>query len=72
MRRELEAWSQELTAKPELIILTKSDTRDSLSLQHISDSFVSMGKDVVSVSAIDDESVKVLQDRIVSTLHAIE
>jgi GTP-binding protein len=62
VRKELKAYSAELAQKPELVLLTKSDTRDAEQLQRISDEFSRMGKEVASVTILDDESVKALRD----------
>ena len=58
----------ELQKKPELIVLTKSDTRTPEEIAKIKKSFT--GKDVEVVSVLDDRAVKELGDTIVAALRA--
>lgn len=64
VRAELNAYSPELAAKPELVLLTKSDTRDADYLHRISDLFAQEGKTTLSVTVLEDASVKALQDHL--------
>ena len=57
-----------LAEKPELIILTKSDAQDPVAAQGIAELFQKEGKQVVTVSVLDDVSVKALRDTLFSTL----
>lgn len=68
VRKELQAHSPELADKPELVLLTKSDTRDAAYMQRISDEFVALGKDVLGVTVLDDASLKALRDDLVARL----
>ncbi len=66
VRDELAAYDQSLATKPELIILTKADVVTKNDAAKVSEMFVGMGKAVVVVSIIDDVSIKVLRDSVVS------
>jgi GTP-binding protein len=68
VRAELEGFEDGiLKAKPELIVLTKSDTRDISATKEVLKYFKKEGE-VAIVSVLDDTSVKELQERIVSLL----
>ena len=62
VRTELEAFSEELGKKREVIILTKSLTRDPSGIEEAKALFVERGLEVMSVSVLDDAEVKVLRD----------
>lgn len=73
IRKELSQFENgALVNKPEIIVLTKSDTRDPQEIQEIVELFSNMkaslgtlgGGVVTSVSVLEDESIKALQDRI--------
>ena len=68
VRGELERFSPELAAKPEIVILTKSDTRESTAIKGIEREFESRGLASIVVSVLDDQSVKTLNDRIAALL----
>ena len=69
VRKELAQFEHGVLAKkPELVILTKSDTRDIKDIQQISDSFAKRGLSPVVVSSIDDTSLKNLRDAIFAAL----
>ncbi len=57
-----------LSAKPELLVLTKSDTRDSLYIEEIKKKFEQEGKEAVVVSVLDDAAVKELRDTLIAAL----
>jgi GTP-binding protein len=57
-----------LSHKPELLVLTKSDTRDSLYIEDIKKAFAAEGKESVVVSTLDDEQVKTLRDTLIASL----
>lgn len=71
VRNELASYDESLAEKRELIILTKTDMVDAQTLSNITTLFETMGKEVTSVSILDDASVKALLDRIVSILRAL-
>jgi GTP-binding protein len=57
-----------LAEKPELIILTKSDTRSPADIKRIGEEFKKLGREVAVVTVLDDAAVKELQDTIVRAL----
>ena len=74
IRTEVGLWDAKLLARPELVVLTKSDCRDELYIQQISGSFIKkLGKDtfVQSVTVLDDDSVKKLGAALSRTLAAV-
>lgn len=64
VRKELEAYGDELSRKPELIILTKSDCRDAEGVAAAIVLFKKEGKEAVAVSVLDDGQLKALRDRL--------
>ena len=70
VRRELEAWDVELSRKPEMVVLTKSDTQDSAYVTNALKEFSERGVETHAVSAIDDEALKKLSEAIVSALRS--
>ncbi len=68
VRAELEGFEDGiLKSKPELIVLTKSDTRDISDIKEAKKAFGKLGQ-VAVVSVLDDAAVKELQETIVSLL----
>lgn len=57
-----------LSKKPEIVVLTKSDTRDIQQIKDIVESFTTKGKKVTTVSILDEGSLKVLSDTIIAAL----
>jgi GTP-binding protein len=71
VRSELERFEGvDLSQKPELIVLTKSDTRDLSYAQQKLEEFKKEGKPVYVVSVLDDAAVKDLGDKITLALQA--
>jgi GTP-binding protein len=70
VRAELEQFSAELAQKPEIIALTKSDTRAPKEIETVRKQFKKAGKDSLAVTVLDDASVKELSDKITATLQA--
>ncbi len=68
VRKELTAYSKELAQKPELILLTKSDCRDTQEVAAAIELFKKEGKEAVAVSVLDDTSLKALRDRLTRLL----
>lgn len=69
VRQELEAFEGGVLAKkPEILVLTKSDTREKQETERIVSEFKKTGRKVHTVSIADDESVKKLQDALVTLL----
>jgi len=64
-----------LSAKPEMLVLTKSDTRDASYIEEIKKTFAKEGllgqagkEKIVVVSVLDDEAVKELRDTLIAAL----
>lgn len=70
VRKELSQYSQELARKPELVLLTKSDCRDTSGVAEAITQFRKEGKEAVAVSVLDDASIKALRDRLTRLLDA--
>ncbi len=68
VRKELESYSNDLAAKEEYVLLTKTDLVSPEDLAQKKDLFEKMGKHVLTVSIIDDESLKNLSDFLVKML----
>jgi len=71
VREELKAFDEILLTKPEMIVLTKTDTTDAAQLTEVSERLLSENSLVVAVSILDDESLKALQDKLTSFLSGI-
>ncbi|MDQ5955324.1 MAG: GTPase Obg, partial [Patescibacteria group bacterium] len=72
VRKELAAYEDgSLAHKPEMVILTKSDSRDSVERQHVSDDFAKAGIDTRVVSVLDDAQLKALGDSVVEKLRVL-
>jgi len=69
VRTELESFAGgDLGIKPEIIVLTKSDTREISDIKPIKQLFKEMGREVHVVSVLDDQLVKGLRDALVAAL----
>lgn len=69
VRKEIESFEGGiLSQKPEIIVLTKSDTTTPEGLKAAVKALKQPGKQMTSVSVIDDESVKKLQDLLAEVL----
>lgn len=66
IRRELDAY-EGLSEKPELIVLTKTDTVDTTRLDEVAQAFAKEGKKTIAVSVLDDVSVKEVGDLLART-----
>jgi GTP-binding protein len=72
IRGELVAHNEALEEKPELIVLTKTDTVDEVSLAAAKDALESESEAVIyTTSILDDDSLKVFQDGLVKRLRAL-
>ena len=67
IRSELKAYNNDLVEKPEIILLTKTDTTDDEKLVKYKSDLSSYGE-VLTVSILDDKSLKFLSDYLVKTL----
>lgn len=68
VRKELETYSSELAAKPEVIILTKTDLVAPAVLKKRIAEIKKLNKKVYSVSILDEKSLKKLKDDLVKIL----
>ncbi len=68
---ELEQFDPSLLDKPEIILLTKTDVVDDVTLRLYTFNFERTGVKVMTVSVIDDASVKKLSDDLVKVLKAL-
>jgi GTP-binding protein len=68
VRAELSAYSKDLAEKPELIVLTKSDTRDAETLESAVALLSGEGREVTTVTVLDDAAVKALRERLAALL----
>lgn len=68
IRAELEGYDDELAAKPEVILLTKTDVVDEDRVQKTKKEFEKLKKPVFVLSAFDDESIKEVADELVKIL----
>ncbi|MES2437211.1 MAG: GTPase ObgE [Patescibacteria group bacterium] len=71
VRKELEKFSKDLADKPELIILTKTDTVDEKTLKAKIKEISKLNKNVLTVTAYDDAVVKSLKDDLVKILRGV-
>jgi GTP-binding protein len=70
IRKELESYSPELAEKEEVVILTKTDMVDEKTLEKAESKIKKLNKQVLSVTVLDDKSVKKLKDNLVKILRA--
>lgn len=68
IRGELEKHGGGLTEKPEIILLTKTDTVDVEVVAAVEKKFKAISDQVYAVTLFDDESVKTFQDELVRVL----
>lgn len=68
IRQELENYDEELAAKPEVILLTKTDMVDAETVAKTKKEFEKLGKPVLVMSAFDDEATKKVGDELVKIL----
>lgn len=68
VRKELQSYDAELATKPEMVILTKADTKTEDEVEGVLAQFKKKGLDAMAVTILDDASVKTLQDAIVARL----
>jgi GTP-binding protein len=71
IRGELEAYSPDLAAKKEMIILTKTDLVDAATLKAKIKEVKKLNPDILSVSILDDAQVKELKDGLVKLLRTL-
>ncbi len=69
IRSELEQFEGGmLSAKQELVVLTKSDARDAAYIEEVQAQFKKEGRETHTVTVLDDESVKNFRDTLIAAL----
>lgn len=68
IRTELENYDEDLAKKDEVIILTKTDLVDEEIVKKTKKEFEKLNKKVLTMTAFDDESVKIVGDELVKVL----
>ena len=68
VRGEMGQYEQSLLSKPEIVLLTKTDVTDQKTLSKAVKSFQKDGLEVLTVSILDDASIKSLSDNLVKIL----
>ena len=68
IRKELTDYDAELAKKKELIILTKTDTTTPEKIEEIKKRISKLNSEILSVTILDDSSVKALKDSIIKLL----
>ena len=68
IRKELKAYSQELADKKEIVILTKTDMVDEKTLKSSIKKMSKLNPDILTVTILDDKSVKDLKDNLIKIL----
>lgn len=68
VRKEFADFNEELTKKPEIIILTKTDTIDEVILIEKKRQLETLGREVLAVTLYDDESVNMLKEELLKHL----
>jgi GTP-binding protein len=58
----------DLVNKEEVVVLTKSDTKDAKAITNLSKEFKKLGREVWAVSVLDDEQIKSLADKLAKKL----
>lgn len=72
IRKELEKFDKELALKPEIVLLTKTDTVTPAELKKKITLAKKLNKHVLTVSILDEQSIKKLTDNLVKYLREIE
>ncbi len=72
IRREMETYSDELTKKEEIIILTKTDLIDEKTLKAKIKEAKKLNPNVLSISILDNDQVKTFKDDLIKTLRSLE
>ena len=68
IRKELETYSKDLANKPEIIILTKTDTVEPAVVKKEAKSLLKFSKHIFPVSILDEGAIKELRDGLVKIL----
>jgi GTP-binding protein len=68
IRKELSAYSEELAEKKEIVILTKTDVLDKKGVEAAKKKIAKYNKDILTVTILDDNSIKNLRDELIKIL----
>ena len=72
IRKELKEYGTELAEKKEVIILTKTDLVDKKTLEKSIKKISKLNKNVITVTILDDKSIKNLKDKLIKILRKTE
>ena len=72
IRNELKEYSEDLAEKKEVVILTKTDMIDEKTKDIAVKKIAKLNKDVLSVTVLDDDSIKKLKDNLIKILRKME
>ncbi len=72
IRNELKEYSEELTDKKEIVILTKTDLVDEKTLEKAIKKVSKLNSNVLSVTVLDDKSIKSLRDSLIKIFRTIK
>ncbi len=70
IRKELSAYSEELAEKKEIVILTKADMLDKKEIESAKKKIAKYNKNILTVTILDDNSVKNLKDELIKILRS--
>ena len=70
IRKELKAYSEDLAKKKEVVILTKTDVVDAKTLKSAVKKVSKLNSNILTVTILDNESIKKLKDDLVKILRA--
>jgi GTPase involved in cell partitioning and DNA repair len=70
IRKELTAYSKDLADKDEVVILTKTDVLDKKGVAEAKKKIAKYNKNILTVSILDDESLKKLRDDLIKILRS--
>ena len=72
IRNELKEYSVELTDKKEIVILTKTDLVDEKTLEKAIKKVSKLNSNILSVTVLDDKSIKSLRDNLIKIFRTIK
>ena len=72
IRKELKGYHENLSEKPELLVLTKTDTISPENLKELIEEAKSINPDTFSVSVLDNEAVELLKNRLIKFLQNLK
>lgn len=72
IRNELKVYSEELAGKKEVVIITKTDLVDEKTLEKAVKKVSKLNKNILTVTVLDDKSIKSLKDNLIKILRDIK